>query len=191
MILKLFAENPDNPQTVSDEAFAKILRFVKANPDGLKADRIAYVTDHAAGKYVVLSGNKRLRALKQIYGDDYDAPSDWFQDITAMSEDQRNEFIVNANVNEGRFDADKLLSLYGRDELTEWVGEDRIGDLIRTVETSETVPAAEDADAAEKVRLVELKIVLSSDDFKFATAYLRKRSDDMAVAFMGVINARS
>ena len=185
-----FIENPDNPQTVTDQAFGKILRLVKSNPDGLKADRIAYVTDHAAGKCVVLSGNKRLRALKQIYGDDYEPPADWFQDITSMSEDQRNEFVVDANVNDGSVDTDKLLSLYNQDELTEWVGEDRIGDLITIAETSADVQAAEAEAATDAVKLVEFKIPFSSANYKTVVEYLRKQSDDMAVAFMGVVNGR-
>ena len=75
---------------------------MRENPIGLTADRIAYVTDHPAGKRVVLQGNKRLRALKLIYGETAEVPDDWFQDITLMSEDQRNEFVVDANVNDGK-----------------------------------------------------------------------------------------
>lgn len=185
-----FVENPDNPQTISDRAFDRLIGKLKRIPHGLMAKRIAYVTDHAAGKYVVLSGNKRLRALKQIYGDDYVPPADWFQDITSMSEDQRNEFVVNANVNDGSVDTDKLLSLYNQDELTEWVGEDRIGDLITIAETSADVQAAEAEAAADAVKLVEFKIPFSSANYKTVVEYLRKRSDDMAVAFMGVVNGR-
>ena len=187
-----FVENPDNPQTVTDQAFEKIVRLVEKNPDGLKADRIAYVTDHPAGKFVVLSGNKRLRALKRIHGDDFDAPADWFQDITGMSDDQRDEFIVDANINEGRFDADKLLALYDRDELTEWVGEDRIGQLISVVESSPDVAASPQGGAsADAVKMVDFKIVLSSAEYKEATERLRKLSDDTSTAFMRVINGKS
>ena len=188
MKLKDFVENPGNPQTVTDDAFEKILRFVRNNPDGLKADRIAYVTDHAAGKYVVLSGNKRLRALKFIYGDDYDAPDDYFQDVTSMTLDQRDDFIVNANVNDGRFDVDKLLAQYDRQELSGWVGEDKLAQLIDVVESSQGEPAESESGAAsEAVKLVELCIVMSLDDYKFATKRLRAVSDDMAAAFMEVI----
>ena len=193
MKLSELVENPDNPQEITDAAFEKIVRLVEKNPIGLTADRIAYVTDHAAGKRVVLSGNKRLRALKKVYGETAEVPDEWFQDITAMSEDQRNEFIVDANVNDGKFVTSKLLAMYDRERLEEWVSADRIGDLIAVVESSPSAPASASADgeAAETVKLVELKIALSSADYKRATEYLRKRSDDMSVAFMGVINARA
>ena len=191
MKLSELVENPDNPQEITDAAFEKVVRLVRENPIGLTADRIAYVTDHPAGKRVVLQGNKRLRALKLIYGETAEVPDDWFQDITLMSEDQRNEFVVDANVNDGKIDADKLLARYDREKLEEWISADKIGELIAVVESSPSAPASASGKAAETVKLVEFKLALSSADFKRATEYLRKRSDDMSVAFMEVINARS
>ena len=191
MKLSELVENPDNPQEITDAAFEKVVRFVRENPIGLTADRIAYVTDHPAGKRVVLQGNKRLRALKLIYGETAEVPDDWFQDITLMSEDQRNEFVVDANVNDGKIDAGKLLAKYDREKLEEWISADKIGELIAVVESSPSAPASVSGKAAETVKLVEFKLALSSADFKRATEYLRKRSEDMSVAFMEVINARS
>jgi len=186
-----FVENPDNPSEISDEDFESVVRLMSRNAAGLAADRIAYVTDHAAGKYVVLSGNKRLRALKRLHGDDFNAPDDWFQDITSMSEEQRNEFVVDANVNDGKFATDKLLAMYDRAELAEWVGESKLGELISVVESKPEPAVTDKDDEPGAVALVELKIALSSADYKRATAYLRKRSDDISVAFMEVINGRT
>ena len=186
-----FVENPDNPSEISDEDFESVVRLMSRNAVGLAADRIAYVTDHAAGKYVVLSGNKRLRALKRLHGDDFNAPDDWFQDITSMSEEQRNEFVVDANVNDGKFATDKLLAMYDRAELAEWVGESKLGELISIVESKPEPAVADKGDEPGAVALFELKIALSSADYKRATAYLRKRSDDISVAFMEVINGRT
>ena len=45
-----FVENPDNPSEISDEDFESVVRLMSRNAVGLAADRIAYVTDHAAGK---------------------------------------------------------------------------------------------------------------------------------------------
>ena len=186
-----FVEDPDNLSTITDRAFDRLMEKVERIPVGLTAKRIAFVTDHPAGKRVVLQGNKRLRALKLIYGETAEVPDDWFQDITLMSEDQRNEFVVDANVNDGKIDADKLLAKYDREKLEEWISADKIGELIAVVESSPSAPASASGKAAETVKLVEFKLALSSADFKRATEYLRKRSDDMSVAFMEVINARS
>lgn len=193
MKLKYFVENPDNPQKVTDDAFEKIKRIVKVNPKGLKADRIAYVTDHAAGKFVVISGCKRLRALKAIHGDEFDAPADWFQDVTAMTEAERNEFIIDANVNEGKFDTEKMREMYSADELKEWVGAARIGDLIEIAETSAAASAAGEGtgEADDATKLVELRISLKGEDYKSAVAVLRGISEDLGVAFMRVVNGRS
>jgi hypothetical protein len=132
--LSEFVENPDNPQTVTDEAFARLVEKIRKNPDGLRANRIAFVTDHPAGKRVVLSGNKRLRALKKIRGETAAVPAEWFQDITAMSEDERREFLVNSNICEGDWDVDKLLQQFDRDELNDLMGEQDVADLLRNIE---------------------------------------------------------
>ena len=39
--LSLFAENPDNPQTVTDEAFADLVASVRRDPETLAANKIA------------------------------------------------------------------------------------------------------------------------------------------------------
>jgi len=99
---------------------------LKRVPLGLTAMRIAYVTDDADGGKMVISGNKRLRVLKQAYGEDAELPDEYFQDVTAMSEAERHEFIVSANISDGEWDLDKLLEQYGQDELKDLMGEDEL-----------------------------------------------------------------
>lgn len=95
--------------------------------------RIAYVTDDPGGGKMVISGNKRLRVLKRAYGDDGELPDDYFQDVTAMSEAERHEFIVTANVSDGEWDLDKLLEQYDRPELNDLMGEDSINELLNSL----------------------------------------------------------
>ena len=181
-----FVENPDNPQTVTDDAFDRLVGKLRRVPDGLTAKRIAYVTDHSAGKFVVLSGNKRLRALKILHGDNGKVPADWFQDVTAMDDDARREFIVDANVVEGKFDADKLLKMYARDELTDWMGADALAELIdiagRPAESATGGNASGGGDG-----VVEFAVKLSVDDYNEAVAYLRKVNEDISKAFVEVV----
>jgi hypothetical protein len=47
-----------------------------------------------------------------MFGDDYDLPDEWFEDITFMTPEQRKEFVVVANVNDGDWDIEKLLKQY-------------------------------------------------------------------------------
>ncbi len=145
-----FTENPDNPQRVSEEAFLRLVGKLKRVPDGLNAQRIAYVTDDPRGARLVLSGNKRLRALRQIYGAEGLVPASWFEDITGMSLAERHEFIIDANVQEGEWDAEKLLAQYGGQELGELVGEETLAkilkDLPKAEENAEEDSATEDAE---------------------------------------------
>lgn len=144
-----FVENPDNPRKISGEAFARLVEKLKRVPEGLCAMRIAYVTDHPAGRRVVLSGNTRLRALKRIRGENGEAPAAWFEDITSMTKEQRREFIVAANKSDGEWDLDRLLEQYGTDELAA-VGLD---DLIEKTTGSAAPSAADDDDIAKEATL--------------------------------------
>lgn len=113
-------ENPDNPSKASEEELNRLAGKLKRVPLGLTAMRIAYVTDAPGGGKMVISGNKRLRVLKRAYGDDADLPDEYFQDVTAMSEAERHEFIIDANVSDGEWDLDRLLAQYTKQEMEDW-----------------------------------------------------------------------
>ena len=136
MKLKDFRENPNNPSYATDEEIERLAAKLKRVPLGLTAMRIAYVTDDPDGGKMVISGNKRLRVLKQMYGDDKELPDEYFQDVTKMSEAERHEFIVTANVSDGHWDVDKLLEQYDKDMLTDF-GLENIANIIPTTDFSE------------------------------------------------------
>ena len=117
MKLKELRENPRNPSFATDEDIKRLAGKLKRVPLGLTAMRIAYVTDDPDGGKMVISGNKRLRVLKAIYGEDEELPDDYFQDVTAMSEAERHEFIVTANVSDGQWNVELLLEQYDISEL--------------------------------------------------------------------------
>ena len=145
-----FVENPDNPSIASDADIERLAGKLKRVPLGLTAMRIAYVTDRPdfKGKSVVISGNKRLRVLKRAYGENGTVPADWFADVTAMSEAERHEFIVTANVSDGAWDVDKLLAQYDRSELGELMPEDDLSALLEGVQDdSGETEGQTDADA--------------------------------------------
>lgn len=78
MNLNELRENPNNPSKCTDEQLNRLVDKLKRVPLGLKAMRIAYVTDDPDGGKMVISGNKRLRALKLIYGEDAELPDENF-----------------------------------------------------------------------------------------------------------------
>jgi len=116
--LGVFREDPDNVSEATEEEIQRLAGKLKRVPLGLAAMRIAYVTDAPGGGCMVVSGNKRLRCLKAAYGEDGEVPAEWFQDITAMSEAERHEFRLNANISDGHFNLDKLLAQYDQEELS-------------------------------------------------------------------------
>ena len=112
MNLSELRENPNNPSKATDEQLERLAGKIKRVPLGLTAMRIAYVTDDPGGGKMVISGNKRLRVLKKAFADNADLPDEYFQDVTKMSEAERHEFIVTANVSDGDWDIDKLMEQY-------------------------------------------------------------------------------
>ena len=151
--LSLFAENPDNPQTVTAEDFALLVESVRKLPHTLAAAKIAYVTDYVAldgtdlrGQRVVIAGNKRLRALKQLAQDhatsadgqiafDAPLPAEWFYDLTPLGLEARKAWLVKSNIQSGEWDAEKLLALYPQEDLADLMGDDAIAELLREVDT--------------------------------------------------------
>lgn len=137
MKLNELIENPDNPSKCTESQLDRLAGKLKRVPLGLTAMRIAYVTDAVDGKKMVISGNKRLRVLKRAYGEDAELPDEWFQDVTKMSESERHEFIVTANVSDGEWDKTKLLEQYESSELRELMDDADVDQLLHGFELLE------------------------------------------------------
>ena len=143
-----FFENPNNPSKATPEQLERLAEKLKRIPIGLTAIRIAYVTDAPGGGKMVISGNKRLRVLKMAYGENAQIPAEWVVDMTAMTPEQRHEFIVDANVTDGEWDLDKLLEQYDRQELADLMGSDAVDGLLSDLDNGEdTVEGKTDEDS--------------------------------------------
>lgn len=139
MKLSELVENPDNPSVATDEEMKRLKGKLERVPRGLTAMRIAYVTDKIEGKKMVISGNKRLRVLKEQFGEDTELPDEYFQDVTSMSEAERHEFIVTANISDGHWDAKKLLEQYDTSELSELMEQTSL-DALLSADASSGMP---------------------------------------------------
>lgn len=187
-----FVENPDNPQTVTDAAFERLVGKLKRVPSGLTAKRIAYVTDHEAGEFVVLSGNKRIRALKRILGEEYEAPAEWFQDVTEMSADERREFIVTENVVEGDWVASMLLALMPKEELAKLMDDTDVSAILADFPAVQKIAENQEIDGEEFADTMELKLKLTVEDREKAVKVLASiNPDDQAAAFMELVGGAS
>ena len=106
--------NPSNPRTLRDEKFLKLRKSLEDFPDMLNYRAIVAVTD-TDGKYMVLGGNMRLRALQDLN----------VKEVPVMladhwTEEQRREFIVKDNVGFGDWDWDALANEWDAGQLSEW-----------------------------------------------------------------------
>lgn len=192
--LSLFAENPDNPSVASDDAIARLMKKLRKVPDGLTASRIAYVTDYVTRQgvsmaqwLVVLSGNKRLRVLKEIYGESADVPADWFQDVTGLTPAQRREFIVNMNITDGEWIASRLMSLYTKDELRELMSKDELDAILAELPRPQSIDENEEIEPTSFAPEMTLKFSLTRADRDRAQAALAALDKDPATALMKLI----
>lgn len=188
MKLNELRENPNNPSRCTEAELERLAGKLKRVPLGLTAMRIAYVTDDAEGGKMVISGNKRLRVLKRAYGEDTELPDDYFQDVTAMSEAERHEFIVSANVSDGEWDLDRLLEQYGQEELTDLMGADELSRLLESTVAPPPPPdnmeSDEDDEEADKPFVVKITFANERDTNQF----LESVQDELNTKYHAVVN---
>ena len=103
-------KNPNNPRTIKDEKFNKLVKSIQDFPEMLNLRPIVVNDD-----MIVLGGNMRLKActeagLKEIP----------IIKASQLSEEQQREFIIKDNVGYGDWDFDLLLEAYDGAELEAW-----------------------------------------------------------------------
>lgn len=103
-------KNPNNPRTIKDEKFAKLVQSIREFPEMLRLRPIVVNDD-----MVVLGGNMRLKACKE-------AGLKVIPIIKAsdLTEDQQRQFIIKDNVGFGEWDWEMLANEWDTDKLTEW-----------------------------------------------------------------------
>lgn len=102
--------NPNNPRTIKDDKFKKLVKSIKEFPEMLQARPIVVDED-----MIVLGGNMRTKACISAGLDEV-----YIIRFENLSEEKKKEFIVKDNVGYGEWDFDLLLEDWNRDELIEW-----------------------------------------------------------------------
>lgn len=117
--------NPRNPRIIKDHKFKQLVKSIQEFPEMLEKRPIVCVTDED-GKYVVLGGNMRLKALNELKYKEVPIilADDW-------SEAQRDQFLIADNVNFGTWDWDLLANEWETATLVDW------GLEIQGVDTSD------------------------------------------------------
>jgi DNA modification methylase len=106
--------NPDNPRILRDEKFLKLKKSITDFPDMLNYRAIVAVSQED-GTYMVLGGNMRLKACKDLK----------IKEAPVMladhwTEEQRREFVIKDNVGFGEWDWDALANGWDTDQLQDW-----------------------------------------------------------------------
>lgn len=108
--LSALRENPDNPQTVTEDEFGK-LRDSMRRIHGFLRTRPLLVEEDGTIK----CGNKRFRAL--VKNGVKVVPADYVRRLSDYTPEEVREFILQDNLQRGEWDVDKLLAQYSADEL--------------------------------------------------------------------------
>ncbi len=106
--------NPKNPRIIKDDKFQKLVKSIQEFPDMLNKRPLVVFTD-VDNKYVVLGGNMRLKACKEIGLKEIPiiVADEW-------TEEQKNEFLIKDNVGFGEWDWDSLANEWDVEKLDDW-----------------------------------------------------------------------
>jgi ParB-like chromosome segregation protein Spo0J len=106
--------NPKNPRIIKDGKFHQLVKSIQEFPDMLNKRPLIVFTD-VDGKYVVLGGNMRLKALKELNYKEVPVivADEW-------TEEQKTEFLIKDNVGYGEWDWDSLANEWEAEKLEEW-----------------------------------------------------------------------
>ena len=106
--------NPKNPRIIKDGKFQKLVKSIQEFPDMLNKRPLVVFTD-VDNKYVVLGGNMRLKACKEIGLKEIPiiVADEW-------TEEQKHEFLIKDNVGFGEWDWDSLANEWDVEKLEDW-----------------------------------------------------------------------
>ena len=103
-------ENPDNPRTITEDKFKKLVKSLKELPDMINVRPI--VIDE---NMIVLGGNMRLRAMKQA-----GIKKVPVHQVKNWSDEQKKQFVIKDNIGYGTWDWDLLANEWDTEKLNDW-----------------------------------------------------------------------
>jgi site-specific DNA-methyltransferase (adenine-specific) len=127
--IKEIKENPNNPRKLNKDKYQKLLKSIQDLPQMLEYRPIVVNSD-----MVVLGGNMRLKALKELK----------YKEVPIiiadeLSEDQQKEFLIKDNLGYGEWDWDMIANEWDLPMLEDWGM-----DLPTDFTTQEELEAVED-----------------------------------------------
>ena len=155
--LSTLKNNPKNPHKTSDSQIEKLCQKLKDFPKFLEL--IPILVDSANGN-IVLSGNKRLTALKKL---GYKViPKTWVRDVSELTEEEKKQLVVAANSHFGEWDYEALELDYTPLELESW-------DIALPSWDNETEQS--DSDFSDKNKEIDIDSLVEKGVFKIVLEY--------------------
>ena len=102
--------NPNNPRTIKDDNFKKLVKSVKDFPEMLEIRPIVVNDDG-----IILGGNMRYKACKEA-----GLKEIFIIKASNLTEAQQKEFLIKDNVSGGEWDWNMLANEWDEIELGEW-----------------------------------------------------------------------
>ncbi len=111
--LSSIKSNPNNPRVIKDDKFKKLVKSIKDFPKMMELRPIVINSES-----VVLGGNMRLKALKELGYKE--VPKEWIKNADDLTEDEQRQFIIKDNVGFGEHDWEMLQAEWDLSELEDW-----------------------------------------------------------------------
>lgn len=128
--------NPDNPRRIGKTEMERLVKSLQDFPEMLELREIIIDENN-----IILGGNMRYRALKQIGEKECVAKV-----VTGLTPEQKREFIIKDNGAWGEWDMDALGNLWSDLPLVDWgvdLPEDWVKDQLKTSEGSAAAKEAQ------------------------------------------------
>lgn len=110
MLIENIKLNPDNPRSIKDEKFNKLVQSIKEFPQMLEIRPIVINDDG-----MVLGGNMRLKACQEAGLKEIPVLR-----ASQLTEEQQKEFIIKDNIGYGEWDWDVIAEDWDLEQLTNW-----------------------------------------------------------------------
>jgi hypothetical protein len=167
-------ENPNNPRTIRDSKFEKLVRSIREFPEMLSVRKII-----CNENYEVLGGNMRLRALKEAGVKEVDI------EVVNWNEEKQKEFIVKDNLGYGEWDFEMLANEWEVEELQNW-GLDIPGLNVSEIDLDEFFSEKEDGEGETKHKIV---LEYTEEDYNSVLEAFKRHSgskEDIVARLLGL-----
>lgn len=173
---------PKNPRFIRDEKYKKLVQSIKDDPEMLELREV--VAYDNSGELIVIMGNMRLRALKELGVKEVTCKILPFEtDIEKLK-----AYTIKDNVGFGEHDFDALANEWDADQLNDWVVDLPEFDNSELQDYSEKNKEIDTDEFSDKM---EMKFELSSDEYQFIQSELSKIDANKELALLKLLNYES